>query len=339
LRPSCKPSSPATGAARLSADPGMSVPEIRHPGLADYGLLVLLSLLWGSSFIAIKIAVEHAMPPMTLALLRIAIGAAMLLAIARARDQAWPSFAGLGLWGRILFLGVVGNALPFFLIGWGEQSTTSQLAGIRMAVIPLMVVILAHFFTADERLRLPKLIGVLLGFAGVVVLVGADLRGGDLLAALAVLAAAVGYVAGPLVIATRLRGVPPLGVITGAMLVAAVAYAVPALRTWPDDAAAVSSQAWASVVTLGVVCSALAFVVMFALIAEAGPARMSVITYVNPAVALLLGVAILDEPVTAGLVLGFGLILVGSWWGTSADHAAAEAVRADDVITEPAARP
>src|SRR4051794_22438958 len=106
--------------------------QSRHPGLADYGLLFGLSLLWGSSFYAIKVAVEHGMPPMTLASLRVGIGAAVLLAYARLLGQRPPTFhgrSGKGLWLRILILGVIGNSLPFFLIASGEQSTTSQLAG------------------------------------------------------------------------------------------------------------------------------------------------------------------------------------------------------------------
>src|SRR5581483_7559676 len=155
--------------------------EIRHPTLADYLALARLSLIWGSSFLAIKIAVEHNVPPLTVATIRIGLGALLLLSIARARNQAWPPLrtrSDATLWLRILFLGVVGNSLPFFLISWGEQTTTSQLAGILMAIIPMLVVILAHFFTHDERLSPMRLIGVALGFAGVVVLVGVDaLRG------------------------------------------------------------------------------------------------------------------------------------------------------------------
>jgi drug/metabolite transporter (DMT)-like permease len=148
-----------------------------HPGLADYGLLFGLSLLWGSSFYAIKVAVDHGMPPMTLASLRVGIGAVVLLSIARLLDQKPPSIQGRGgikLWLRILLLGVIGNSLPFFLIAAGEQTTTSQLAGILMATIPILVFILAHFFVPDERLTLVRLIGVLLGFAGMIVLVGID---------------------------------------------------------------------------------------------------------------------------------------------------------------------
>nr|WP_298685568.1 DMT family transporter [uncultured Dongia sp.] len=162
------------------------VASLRHPGLIEFALLLLLALVWGSSFLFIKIAVSNGIPPLTLATARIAIGAAVLLGLARWRGQSWPSWSQAGdrpddikqggarLWLRLTFLGIIGNSLPFFLIGWGEQFTTSQLAAILMATIPLLVLILAHVMTHDEKLTAPKVIGVICGFAGVVVLVGVD---------------------------------------------------------------------------------------------------------------------------------------------------------------------
>lgn len=149
---------------------------LRHPGLFEFALLLLLALVWGSSFLFIKIAVSNGLPPLSLATARIFIGAVVLLAVARLRGQAWPA-AGQGgapLWLRLTFLGIIGNSLPFFLIGWGEQFTTSQLAAILMATIPLLVLILAHVMTHDEKLTAAKVFGVICGFAGVVALVGVD---------------------------------------------------------------------------------------------------------------------------------------------------------------------
>ncbi len=139
---------------------------IRHPTLFDYLHLAGLSLIWGSSFLGIKIADDHGVPPLTVAAFRIGLGAALLLTIARLRGQTWPPLrtpTDARFWSRLLFLGVVGNSLPFFLISWGEQTTTSQLAGILMEIIPMLVVILAHFFTHDERLGFMKIAGVALG--------------------------------------------------------------------------------------------------------------------------------------------------------------------------------
>ncbi len=158
-----------------------AAPALRHPGLPEFCLLLILGLVWGSSFLFIKIAVENGVPPLTLATLRIGIGAIVLLIVAKLRGQQFPSFpasverpGGLALWGKLVFLSIIGNSLPFFLIGWGEQFTPSQLAAILMAVIPLLVLILAHLMTHDEKLTASKIIGVLCGFAGVVVLVGVD---------------------------------------------------------------------------------------------------------------------------------------------------------------------
>ncbi|MBL8709537.1 MAG: DMT family transporter [Rhodospirillaceae bacterium] len=153
-----------------------AAPDIHAPGLPEFTLLALLALVWGSSFLFIKVAVDNGLPPLTLATLRIAMGAVILLGLARARGQAWPR--GAALWLKLTFLGIIGNSLPFFLIGWGEQFTTSQLAAILMATIPLLVVVLAHLMTHDEKMSVPKVAGVLFGMAGVVVLVGVDALNG-----------------------------------------------------------------------------------------------------------------------------------------------------------------
>jgi drug/metabolite transporter (DMT)-like permease len=287
--------------------------DIRHPGLAEYGLLLTLGLLWGSSFLAIKIAVEHAMPPMTLALLRIGIGAAMLLTIARARGQAWPSFGNGRLWGHILFLGVVGNALPFFLIGWGEKSTTSQLAGILMAVIPLLVVILAHFFTHDERLGLPKLIGVLLGFAGVVVLVGVDaLRGlGDqVIGQLLIIGGCLSYSLYG-VFARRLPKLPA-EMLVGVILLAAFSALLPVWlfhdRPWTNDWQwqAVSAAAWLGVLATG--CGNLLF---YVIMRRVGAGFASFNNYLVPVLALVYGYLLLGEQPHLNALVALALILAG----------------------------
>src|SRR5690606_16838887 len=159
-----------------------------------FGLLGLLALVWGSSFLFIKIAVDHGLPPLTLATLRIGIAAVILVGVARLRGQAWPR--GRGLWAKLAFLGIIGNSLPFFLIGWGAQFTTAQLAAVLMATVPLLVVVIAHVMTLDEKLSLPKAAGVLFGFAGVVVLVGVDAftgLGAQVIGQLAILGACLSY--------------------------------------------------------------------------------------------------------------------------------------------------
>jgi drug/metabolite transporter (DMT)-like permease len=154
------------------------------------------------------------------------------------------------------------------------------------------------------------------GISGVAALVGIDVRGGDLLAVGAVALAALGYAVGPVIVSLRLDGLPGLGLSAVALGMTALAYLPLAWFGRPDDLGAVSGRAWGSVVVLGTLCSAVAFLVFFALVAEVGPSRATVITYVNPAVAVLLGVLLLAEPLTAGIVLGFPLVLLGSYLAT-----------------------
>lgn len=169
-------------------------PAIRQPGLAEFGLLAFLGFVWGSSFLFIKIAVDHGLPPLTLATLRIGLGAMVLIALARWRGQAWPR--GIGLWLRLGLLGIIGNSLPFFLIGWGEQFTTSQLAAVLMATVPLFVAVVAHLMTHDEKMSAAKIAGLVFGFAGVVVLVGVDALNGlgaQVIGQAAILCACISY--------------------------------------------------------------------------------------------------------------------------------------------------
>lgn len=197
---------------------GSTPPGIRSPGPRDLALLLLLALTWGSSFLFIKQAVET-LPPLSLAVGRIAVGAAILVVIACVKGQAVPR--GRALWGRMVFLGIIGNSLPFFLIAWGEQYTPSNLAAILMATIPSFVIVLAHFFTDDEPLTLGKGLGALLGFAGVLVLIGIDaLQGlGDVvIGQIAILAGAFSYS----LYGIHARRLPQLGseMLVGAILVA-----------------------------------------------------------------------------------------------------------------------
>ena len=223
---------------------------LRQPGAADFGLLLLLALTWGSSFYFIKEAVET-LPPLSLAVGRIAIGAAMLLLIARAKGQAMPR--DLGLWGRMVFLGIIGNSLPFFLIAWGEQYTPSNLAAILMATIPSFVIVLAHFFTHDEPMTLGKALGCLCGFTGVVALVGVDaLKGlGDVvIGQIVILAGAFSYS----LYGIHAKRLPQLGseMLVGTILLAGL---IPLIPVWlaidQPWTLAPDGKAWFSVAWLG----------------------------------------------------------------------------------------
>jgi len=206
-------------------------------------------------------------------------------------------------------------AAPFLLIAFGEQHITSSLAGLLIAADPLFVVLLALRVDASERAGGRRLAGLLLGFVGVVMLLGLD-PGGDALGLLGgamVLLAAVCYAAGALLI-KRLADVPPLGSVAASLSLASLWLLPAALVTLPNRLP--SGAVMASLLLLGLACTALGFLVYFSLIAAAGATRASLITYVNPAVAVLLGVAVLHEPLTAVTLAGFGLILAGCWLST-----------------------
>ncbi|HWT23439.1 MAG TPA: EamA family transporter [Solirubrobacteraceae bacterium] len=275
-------------------------------------LFAAVSVLWGIPYLFIKIAVEE-LSPVAVAFGRVALGFAVLL------PYAWHRGALRGLparWKAMLAYTVVEIVLPWPLIGFGEQRVTSSLAAILIASVPLVIAIMALRFDPDERAEGSRLAGLFVGFAGVVALLGLDVAGrpGELLGAVAILAAAVGYACGPMIIKHRLADLDPLGPVTASLGLATVLLAPAALTTAPSSAP--SADAIVAVVVLGLVCSALAFLCFFALIADVGPGRASIITYVNPAVAVALGVTLLGERVGPTAVAGLLLILAGSWLST-----------------------
>ena len=188
-------------------------------------------------------------------------------------------------------------------------------------MVPIVAAIILTA-TGQDHLGTRRVAGLVIGLVGVGLLVGLDLRFADLVAMLQVLGVVVGYAIGPIIVSRKLADLPSIGVITSSLVLAAVVYLPFAIWLRP---ATVSAAAIGSVVVLAVVCTAGAFMVMFALIAEAGPARMTLITYVNPAVAVLLGALVLNEPITLGLIVGFPLIVVGSVLGTWRNATPAEA--------------
>jgi drug/metabolite transporter (DMT)-like permease len=198
------------------------------------------------------------------------------------------------------------------LLGHAETRLNSSTTGLLIAMVPMVAAIILTVM-GDDRLDFRRAAGLVIGLLGVALLVGLDIEVSDLIAIGQVMLVVLGYAIGPIIISRRLADLPSIGVVTGSLLVAAVAYIPFAVFLWPQH---LTASATSSVIVLAVVCTAAAFLVMFALIAEAGPARMTLITYVNPAVAILLGALVLKEPITAGLLIGFPLIIVGSILGT-----------------------
>jgi len=284
-----------------------------------WALFAAMAVIWGIPYLLIKIAVGE-LTPAALVLLRTAGGAALLLPIAAARGWLTPL---LPYWRWVIAYTVVEVSLPWFLLSDAERRLSSSLTGLLVAAVPLIGAILQRLTRGDDRMDPGRGAGLVVGLVGVAVLVGLNVSFKDLGAVGEVGLVAVGYAAGPLIIARRLPGLPAVGVVAASLALTAVAYAPLALPQLPRTLP--SGQVLVAVGILAIVCTALAFLLFFALIGEVGPVRATVITYFNPAVALLLGVALLREPLTLGAIIGFGLILVGSVLATRRSSALAGA--------------
>jgi drug/metabolite transporter (DMT)-like permease len=269
-------------------------------------LFAAMAVIWGVPYLFIKIAVGE-LTPASLVFVRAAIGTALLLPLAGARKELAPL---LRQWKWILAYTAVEVAAPWFLLSDAERRISSSLTGLIIAATPSFGALMAWATGGDDRLDRRRVTGLALGFLGVAALVGLDVGGTDLGAIGQVLLVAVCYAAGPTIVARKLFHLPSLGVVAASLAITAVVYAPVAIAQLP--AAIPSPSVSLAVAVLGVVCTALAFVVFFALIGEVGSARATVITYLNPAVALALGVAILGEPLTIGIGIGFVLIVLGS---------------------------
>jgi drug/metabolite transporter (DMT)-like permease len=276
-----------------------------------WSLFAAVSTLWGIPYLFIKIAVDGGMTPGVLAWGRVTLAAVVLLALA-ARAGALRQLRGRWRW--LVAYGVVEISIPFPLIATGEQHVASSLAAIIIAAVPLIVALLALRFDHAERATGSRLVGLVIGLIGVILLVGVDASGNlDTLLGADVLAA-VGYAAGPMILKRHFADLDPRAAMGASLAVAAVVLAPVAALDTPAHAP--SSGALAAVVVLGLLCTATAFALMAVLIAEIGPARAVVITYVNPIIAVALGVTILGEQPGAGAIAGLLLILAGSWLST-----------------------
>jgi drug/metabolite transporter (DMT)-like permease len=272
-----------------------------------------VSTLWGIPYLFIKVAVDDGVPPIFLAWARVTLAAVVLLALSHRAGVLAPA------WRQLRWLAayaVIEIVLPFPLIGAGEQHVASSLAAILIASVPMIVALLAIRFEPSERATGTRAVGLVVGFAGVVALVGLDVAGStaELLGALAILLAAVGYAAGPMILNRHLTALDPRALMAVALAIASLALVVPAWVKPPD--AMPPGEAIVAILVLGLLCTAAAFVLFGMLIADVGPGRATVITYVAPVVAVALGVTVLGERPGAGAVAGLLLILAGSWLST-----------------------
>ncbi|MEA2646458.1 MAG: hypothetical protein QOE92_1541 [Chloroflexota bacterium] len=265
-----------------------------------------MGFVWGIPYLLIKVAVTDLSPP-TLVLARTAIGAAILLPVAAIRGALAPLRP---YWKVIAFYTVIEVAGPWLLLSHAEQALSSSLTALMVAGVPLIGAVLAWRTGDRDRLDGRTVAGLLVGLAGVALLVGLDVSVRDWVAVIEVALVALGYGAGAMVISRWLAGAPAYGVIAASLTLTALVYAPAGIALAPTHMP--SAQVLGAVAGLGLVCTVVAFIAFFALIAEVGPVRATVITYVNPAVALILGVLLLGEPLTLGSVLGFVLIIAGS---------------------------
>jgi drug/metabolite transporter (DMT)-like permease len=269
-------------------------------------------VIWGVPYFFIKVALTE-VPPLGVAWARLALGAMVLLPVAWHRG----SLRGLGLHKRpVLAYAFAELVIPFALISVGEQWVSSSLAGILIATVPMMVILLSPLFGVHERLSTRRLCGLVIGLAGVVTLLGLDAVDGVLgwAGVACIVLATLGYAIATLIVQRHLAGADELGVVATSLGIATIVLLPTTL--WSLPARVPSPLVLTSLVVLGVVCSALALWLFVYLIAQIGAARAAVITYVNPAVAALLGVVVLHEPFGPGAVLGLALILLGSWLAT-----------------------
>jgi drug/metabolite transporter (DMT)-like permease len=287
-------------------------------------MFAAVSLLWGVPYLFIKVAVAE-LPPVTVVFVRVAMAALLLWPVAVRRGALRGLRRRLP---QVLLLSLTEIVVPFLLISMGEQYVTSSLTGLLIASLPLFVALLALRFDAAERVSGLRLLGLVLGIGGVAALLGIDVRGdsAQLLGAAMVLLATGSYAVSTLVIKRSFTDTSMLGVVAATTTIASLLLAPFTVALTPPRMP--SLQVVLALVGLGVLCTATALMLYFALIVEAGPSRASVITYLNPAVAVALGVAVLHEPLTAAIIGGFVLIIVGSWLSTRPSAARTLRVRA-----------
>lgn len=277
---------------------------------SNWLIFLALGLMWGSSYLFIKLAVDD-FGTFTLVALRLAIGAALLWVVVRLARQALPREPRI--YGHLAVMAVVNIVIPFALITWAEQSVDSSIAAILTSAVPLFAIVIAPLFLHDEPIRVNGVVGLLVGFVGVVVLASRDLAiaGSDLTGEIALLGAALSYAVGAVYSRHNMRGVPPLipavVQVTFALLISS-AIAILFERPWnarPDG------EAIFSIVWLGVVGSGFAYLAVFRLLASWGATRTTMVAYVIPVVGIVLGFLVLAEPIDGRLLIGTGLVIAG----------------------------
>ena len=275
---------------------------------------VALGIIWGVPYFFIRLAVQE-LSPFVVAWGRITLAALILLPVAWQRGALRPL---QGHMSAVCAFAVLEFVVPFSAISIGERWISSSLTGILMAGVPIIIALIARFFGIHERLGPHRVLGLLLGLSGVVALLGFGTISGPLgwAGVGCMILAAVGYAVGPLIIQKHLRGLDSIGPVAASLAVASAVLVLPAAATFPERWP--SAVTLASIAVLGVLCTAIAMLLMFLLVRDAGAARAAIITYINPVVATLLGVGLLHERLGMGGVIAFAVILAGSFLATRA---------------------
>jgi drug/metabolite transporter (DMT)-like permease len=273
---------------------------------------VALGIIWGLPYFFIKLALQE-VSPLILAFSRVLLAAAILMPIAWRRG-ALRSLSNHKM--AILAFGLVEFAIPFSLISLGERWISSSVTGILIAMVPLSIALIQRFFGIREALGVWRILGLVVGFIGVAALLGTGSISGSLgwAGVGCMMLATLCYAIGPLIIQRHLHGLDSIGPLAASLLVAGLILSIPAAMDFPSSWP--SHVALLSIAVLGTVCTAVAMLLMFYLVRHAGASRASVITYINPVVAALLGVWVLDEHLGIGGFIAFALILLGSWLAT-----------------------
>ena len=273
-------------------------------------LFLALSLIWGLPYLMIRVALRE-VDPGTLIFFRTVPAALLILPWAAWTGRLTPLKKHVG-W--LLIYTVVEFGIPWLLMTEAERHLSSSLTALLVACVPLLAVVIYHFTTARERFGPRRITGLLLGAFGVGCVVGLSIQGTSWIGVVLMVGCVIGYTVGPLIISTRLAHLPGPGVVGASIGLVALAYLPFGVTHLPSH---MSLTVIGAVLVLSLVCTLAGFLILFSLIVEVGPSRMTVVTYINPAVAILLGVLLLNEQLTIGMIIGFPLIVLGSILATS----------------------
>jgi len=272
-------------------------------GLNSWLMLLTLGIIWGGSFYFVGVAVKH-VPPLTIVWIRVGLAALTLWAVLLIFNIPFPRSAKP--WLALMGMGLLNNAIPFSLIVWGQTQIESGLASILNATTPIFTVLIAGLLLSDEKFSTSKIVGVLLGFAGTIILIGPDVlsnSNGDLLPKLAVLGAALTF---------KSLGIHPVATATGQVTASAILLApIATALEQPFNLPMPSTQVWLSLVALAIICTAYAYILYFKILSSSGATNLSLVTLIVPVSAVILGYFFLNERLSGTQLLGMAVIGLG----------------------------